>query len=154
MNKNWLPYLLLGLMVLAVIFIRQCKTVNSPEVKNDKKQKGPDRNRGFDRRTSFIHYTQHAKCRMECRHISQAEVETIMKNGSVNYRKSDIKQFPCPLYALEGNTEDDQRVRIVFAQCDLKTKVVTVIDLNKEWKCQCPGDDASQAVLHDKSQDQ
>ena len=43
-----------------------------------------------------------------------------------------------PEYALEGTTSDNQRVRIVFAQCDTKSKVVTVIDLNKEWACDCP----------------
>jgi hypothetical protein len=101
-----------------------------------------NRNRGFDRRVSFIEYTQHAKCRMQCRHISQAEVEDIMKSGTINYRKSDVNDRPCPTYALEGTTEDNQKVRIVFAQCDLKTKVVTCIDLKTDWECHCPGDDS------------
>ena len=100
-----------------------------------------NRNRGFDRRVSYIEYTQHAKCRMECRHITQAEVEEIMKDGTVNYEKSDVNDRPCPTYALEGFTSDNQKVRIVFAQCDLKTKVVTCIDLNTDWECHCPGDD-------------
>ena len=100
-----------------------------------------NRNRGFDRRTSYIEYTEHAKCRMECRHISQAEVEEIMRTGSVNYNKTDVSARPCPAYAVEGITKDDQRVRIVFGQCDQKTKVITVIDLNTDWTCACPGDD-------------
>jgi len=79
---------------------------------------------------------------MQCRKISQAEVEEIMKEGKVNYAKSDVNDSPCPTYALEGITKDDQRVRIVFAQCDKKTKVVTSIDLDTDWKCHCPGDDA------------
>lgn len=78
---------------------------------------------------------------MSCRKISQAEVEEIMRDGKVNYNKSDVNARPCPTYALEGLTQDDQRVRIVFAQCDLKTKVVTCIDLNTDWECDCPGDD-------------
>ena len=85
-----------------------------------------NRNRGFDRRISYIEYTEHAKCRMECRKISQAEVQEIMQEGKINYTKSDVKDKPCPTYALEGITHDDQRVSIVFAQCDLKTKVVTM----------------------------
>ena len=78
---------------------------------------------------------------MECRRISQAEVKEIMQDGKINYKKSDVKDYPCPTYALEGTTQDDQRVRIVFAQCDTKSKVVTVIDLDTDWSCDCPGDD-------------
>ena len=78
---------------------------------------------------------------MECRHISQEEVEEIMKDGKINYYKTDVNAKPCPAYALEGITKDDQRVRIVFGQCDEKTKVITVIDLNTDWTCHCPGDD-------------
>ena len=99
-----------------------------------------NRNRGFDRRTSFLEYTRHARCRMECRQITQAEVEAIMEEGTINYAKSDVKARPCPEYAIEGNTADGQRVRMVFAQCDQKTKVVTVIDLGRDWSCSCEGD--------------
>jgi hypothetical protein len=78
---------------------------------------------------------------MECRHITHAEVQDIMQNGKINYTKSDLQNARCPRYALEGITQDNQKVRIVFAQCDEKTEVVTVIDLDTEWACDCPGDD-------------
>jgi hypothetical protein len=97
-----------------------------------------NRNHGFDRNTRFIEYTKHAKCRMDCRHITSSEVEDIMKNGTINYRKSNINDKPCPAYALEGYTvSDNQHVRIIFAQCDHKTKVVTCIDLDNEFTCDC-----------------
>ena len=146
MNKKWLPYLLILVLGAAVFFIKRYTKGASekPGVNTEKKQKDPgssDRDRGFDRRVSYLEYTQHAKCRMGCRRISQAEVEEIMQAGKINYNKSNVNASPCPAYALEGTTRDDQRVRIVFAQCDLKTKVVTVIDLDTEWSCDCPGDD-------------
>ena len=78
---------------------------------------------------------------MKCRKISQAEVEEIMRNGSINYNKSDLQNARCPRYAVEGETNDNQRVRIVYAQCNELTTVVTVIDLETEFKCSCPGDD-------------
>ena len=78
---------------------------------------------------------------MDCRQISTSEVEEIMRVGEINYRKSDLDARPCPTYAVEGMTHDDQHVRVVFAQCDHKTKVVTTIDLEHEWECHCPGDD-------------
>ena len=78
---------------------------------------------------------------MQCRHITQAEVELIMRDGNINYNKSDLQNARCPRYAVEGKTGDKQDVRIVFAQCNEKTEVVTVIDLDTEWQCHCPGDD-------------
>lgn len=145
-----MPYVLMLLMVIVIIVIKQCN--NNPEpspkpkVTNTDKPKDPasnptDRDKGFDRRTSYLDYSNHAKCRMQCRKISKSEVEEIMQEGKINYNKSDLQNARCPRYAVEGVTKDDQRVRIVFAQCNDKTVVVTVIDLETDFKCDCPGDD-------------
>jgi hypothetical protein len=143
-NKKWIPYLLILALAIAVFVIKNYKRDDSTsENKSKRPASEVNRNRGFDRRLSYIEYTRHAKCRMECRHISQAEVEEIMQDGRINYNKSNVKARPCPTYALEGITKDEQRVRIVFAQCDLKSKVVTCIDLDTEWQCDCSGDDGS-----------
>lgn len=147
--KKAAPYILLLLMAVAVLFIKRCKTNQSPEsapnITNENKRKSPstkiNRDRGFDRRISYIEYSNHARCRMECRHITQAEVQDIMQLGKINYTKSDLQNTRCPRYALEGITQDNQKVRIVFAQCNEKSEVVTVIDLDTEWQCHCPGDD-------------
>ncbi len=77
---------------------------------------------------------------MNCRHITQQEVKEIMKDGKINYSKSDLQNSRCPRYAVEGMTSDNQDVRIIFAQCNESTTVVTVIDVGKEWSCNCPGD--------------
>lgn len=84
-----------------------------------------------------IYYTKHAKCRMECREIDESEVEEILSDGSINYNKSDLKDKPCPTYALEGITHDKQRVRIVVGDCDAKAGIITVIDLENEFECDC-----------------
>ena len=151
MLKKAAPFIIVLLMGVVVVVIKKCTNNNSgPKTTTSKSNSSQDktnsseevnRNRGFDRRTSYLEYTIHAKCRMDCRHITQLEVEDIMRNGTINYRKSDVDATPCPTYAIEGTTVDDQRVRIVFAQCDHTTKVVTCIDLNTEWECHCPGDD-------------
>lgn len=138
------------LMVAGIILVRQCKNADEPapkpKVTNTDRPKDPasnptDRDRGFDRRTSYLEYSNHATCRMQCRKISKKEVEEIMQEGKINYNKSDLKNDRCPRYALEGITEDSQRVRIIFAQCNEKTVVVTVIDLGTDYACDCPGDD-------------
>ena len=83
-------------------------------------------------------YTNHAKCRMDCRTISKAEVNDILEEGHINWRKSEPDDpRGCPTYAVEGNTDDGQEVRIVFAACDDVTKVITTIDLGNEYKCYC-----------------
>ena len=136
-------------MATAVIIIKTCKNNNNPQPKPKVKTDSPkdpasnktDRDKGFDRRTALLEYSNHAKCRMQCRHISQAEVEEIMRDGKINYTKSDLQNARCPRYAVDGMTDDDQRVRIVYAQCNQSTTVVTVIDLETEFKCSCPGDD-------------
>jgi hypothetical protein len=43
---------------------------------------------------------------MECRHITQKEVEDIVRNGEINYRKSDVNDMPCPTYAWKAYTAD------------------------------------------------
>lgn len=143
MNKKWLPFAVIIILAIALFFIKRSQN-DTPTDTNDKKKETTttvNRNRGFDRRISFIEYTEHAKCRMLCRKISQSEVEEIMQDGKINYNKSDVNDTPCPTYALEGVTHDGQKVRIVFGQCDYKTKVITCIDLNTDWECHCPGDD-------------
>ncbi len=84
-----------------------------------------------------IKYTKHAYCRMDCRYIDKKEIDYILKNGKINKRKSKPNDSPCPTYAVEGRTKDNQNVRIVFAGCDRETKVVTAIDLDTDHKCDC-----------------
>jgi len=139
MNKKALPYIFLALLVVAALLIKRCNkggggtsTVTTDNI---------NRNNGLDRRVSFLEYTQHAKCRMDCRHITQDEVKYILQKGQINYRKSEAQGHPCPTYALEGYSPEKQHLRIVFAQCDYKTKVVTCIDLDTDFECHCPGDD-------------
>ena len=146
--KKAIPIILIIVLAIAVVIIKQCKKRSTPgnsKATTTTNRKDPagniNRDHGFDRRISYIEYSNHARCRMECRHITQAEVEDIMQQGKINYDKSDLKNARCPRYALEGITKDNQRVRIVFAQCNEKTEVVTVIDLETDFECHCPGDD-------------
>lgn len=147
--KKLFPILLIVVLAGLTFAIRTCKNGQAAKPAGTKTTSAPkrnaneviDRDKGFDRRVSYLEYSNHAKCRMECRKISEPEVEQIMEEGTINYNKSDIENSRCPRYAVEGVTTDDQRVRIVFAQCNDKTTVVTVIDLDTEWTCHCPGDD-------------
>jgi len=136
--KRTVLFVLVLVAALGFYFIKRCKnTASNLSVS----QRNVNRDRGFDRRVSYLQYSDHAKCRMECRHISEQEVEETMQEGKINYKKSEIRNSRCPRYAIEEITKDDQHIRVVFAQCNDYTEVVTVIDLDTEWTCHCPGDD-------------
>ena len=146
--KKAAPLILVVILAIVLFAIRQFRDQPNAKPatgtnKEAKKKEGEaiDRDKGFDRRISLLEYSYHAKCRMGCRKISEQEVEQLMQQGKINYNKSDIQNTRCPRYAVEGVTTDDQKLRIVFAQCNDKTTVVTVIDLDTEWSCHCPGDD-------------
>lgn len=81
-----------------------------------------------------ISYTRHGRCRMDCRSISEAEVEEMLLKGEVDPGRTRM-DGECPSYAVEGVTSDEQHVRIVYAACPTKTKVVTAIDLGRDWPC-------------------
>ena len=96
----------------------------------------------FDKREAAfrhnrIYYTKHGKCRMDCRHIDESEVKEILQEGEINYSKSDLKAKPCPKYAVEGVTHDGQKVRIIVGDCSSQASIVTVIDLENDFECEC-----------------
>lgn len=146
--RKALPFLLLVALAILLLVVKKCRDnhdlPSKPETTTGDRRDPSvtvNRDKGFDRRVSYLAYSKHAKCRMECRRITQAEVEDIMRDGKINYNKSDLQNPRCPRYAVEGVTKDKQDVRIIFAQCNESTTVVTVIDMDTEWTCDCPGDD-------------
>lgn len=90
----------------------------------------------IDRSITNIVYSKHARCRMECRHIDESEVKEILQEGKINYNKIESGEQG-KTYPMEGITQDHQYVRIVFAPHHNELVVVTAIDLDKEWPCDC-----------------
>lgn len=144
MRRRYSYYLLL-LLLIAVIVIKRIYQHQPDGASNTIEQQQPDINHKHSRDelirdTTLLQYSKHARCRMDCRHISPQEVKDILLHGRINYKKSDLKNNRCPRYAVEGTTTDRQQVRIVFAQCSDDIVVVTAIDLDTSWQCHCPGD--------------
>jgi hypothetical protein len=83
-------------------------------------------------------YTRHARCRMYCRHISEGDIREVLREGHINEAKSRQEEGKCPTYAIEEDRHTDGvRLRIVFAKCDDETRVVTCIDRDHEFECDC-----------------
>ena len=91
----------------------------------------------FDRDSLPLQYSTHARCRMDCRDITENEIEEIRKTGRVNLAKSELDNKRCPRWALEGNSADGQELRIIFAQCAAEVVVVTAIDTGENHSCNC-----------------
>lgn len=136
MNKKYFPFLALLAAVLLFVWVKKNQRGDvKPDpvtVKTEVLAGAPE----LDRNSTHLTYSKHAKCRMECRHIDQAEVEDILKRGEINYEKIE-ESVKGKSYPLEGVTRDKQHVRIVFAPQQQEIVVVTVIDLDKEWQCDC-----------------
>lgn len=100
----------------------------------------PHRRLTFNRNPSRIEYARHALCRMDCRHISANDITEILKKGEINFAKSDLKDRPCPTFAVQGLTLKGENIRVIFAQCGTVDKVITCYNLNEKFNCNCPGD--------------
>jgi len=128
MRSRNLLLLLLLLGVLASVFLRQ-------------RWSEPPARELFDRSPRNLVYTKHARCRMSCRAISEADIREIMDRGIINLAKSDRNDKPCPTFALQGETRDGESIRVIFAQCADITKVITCYNLRVDFDCFCPGDE-------------
>lgn len=84
-------------------------------------------------------YTDHAICRMKCRFITEDDVDESLNSGKINSRKSVPGLLPCPKYVVDAKVGDSlKNIETVFAACPTDTKVITVIDQDRDWECYCP----------------
>ena len=147
MFKRYLPYFILLAAALLLWYIKshqRGKSSYKPTVVNEKVEPvtavRPENNGAVsdpvDRTPDHLIFTKHARCRMECRHIDESEVKEILEDGVINYKKVE-EDSRGKSYPLEGFTHDKQHVRIVFAPKRNDLVVVTVIDLERDWPCDC-----------------
>lgn len=113
-----------GFLLTLALFLFSCESSQSP--------KQQDKAAAHE-----LIYTKHARCRMQCRHINEQEIQEILDAGNINERKSNPNDSRCPTYAYEGYSHEQQHLRIVIAKCDAVWKVVTCIDLENEFACDC-----------------
>ena len=144
--KKYLPYIFLLAAAAVFIYIlkHQRGPLPGPSISNEViptdsypvANTTTQDNEPFDRHTAHLIYSKHARCRMECRHIDESEVKEILETGKLNSNKIEASDKG-KSYPLEGVTHDKQHVRIVFAPKKESVVVVTVIDLDNEWPCDC-----------------
>src|SRR5882672_11075809 len=63
LNKKRLPYIIIIILALVLFIVKRCTQNNLPRSRDrTETNNGVNRNRAFDRRVSYIEYTQHARC--------------------------------------------------------------------------------------------
>ena len=82
-------------------------------------------------------YSKYAKCRMDCRNISEVDIKHILQIGRFNFNERSPVTQPCDFYVLEGKTADGKLIRVTYLGCENETRVSSAIDLNKNYKCDC-----------------
>lgn len=123
-NVYFTLFLALALLVFLVFRIR-----NEPKAKEL-----------FDRTPRSLVYTKHARCRMNCRQISESEIGEIIRKGIIHMNKTNLRDKPCPTFAVQGRTSSGEQIRVILAQCSNNTKVITCYNLEEDFACDCPGD--------------
>ena len=128
----------IAIAIIAIVFVlvneRWQIFENLDQESSSKKQS--NQNITKTKETRFI-YTKHAKCRMECRNIDPDHIQKVFNSGRINYKKSKPQDTPCPTQAREAKASDGRDLRVVYALCPSKTKVITAIDLDNEYNCTC-----------------
>ena len=136
MTKKYLPFIVLLAAALLLFYIKKNQRGSFPRNTSTNVGIPVVNDEGFNRNIHTIVYSKHARCRMDCRHIDQSEVMEILQNGKLNKNKIE-EDNRGKTYPLEGITHDKQHVRIVFAPKQDELVVVTVIDLDNDWDCNC-----------------
>lgn len=139
--KKFIPYLILFGFFIVALLVRNWREQQQPEVAtetsaNERQASGRTSLDIFRDADAEYFFTKHARCRMECRSITQKEVKEIVRKAQVNYNKSDLRASGGAKYALEGYTSKDrQHIRVIVAPKQKHLSIVTVIDLDKDWEC-------------------
>ncbi len=122
-KNKWKPLILLVLLLIAFL-VKKFSGNGNDEVALDI---GSFKN---------IEYSAHAKCRMDCRKIDKTEIKEILEKGKINNSKTR-KSSKGISYAIEGWSHDNQHVRVVCSPKGAALVIVTVIDLDTNWSCDC-----------------
>jgi hypothetical protein len=75
---------------------------------------------------------------MNCMGISLEDMKQLLKQGDVNFGKSEVHSTPCPTYAIDSKTKAGQHIRLVVADCADTTKIICGFNLDSEHAtCKC-----------------
>ncbi|HMO60819.1 MAG TPA: DUF4258 domain-containing protein [Ferruginibacter sp.] len=136
MLKKYFSFIVLVVAAVMYWYIKTKQRGHKQKHTTEHIQVMPGGEEPFTRDTSAIVYSKHALCRMDCRHINEWEVKEIILKGKINYDKIEEDNRGIT-YPLEGVTQDKQFIRVVVAPKENSIVIVTVVDLDTNWTCNC-----------------
>jgi hypothetical protein len=136
MNKRLLKSIPGILLLFIALLIYWFTTTDKQPVTKDSPSERTSVNSEKHRHEPLV-YTKHARCRMDCREITEAEIASVIQSGTINTKKSDSRDKPCPTIAYEGTGTDGHKLRIVIADCESKDRVVLILILILILSCIC-----------------
>ncbi len=88
---------------------------------------------------STFKFSEHAKCILACKQITEEEVRDVLKNGEVNFSESDTRGVPCPSYAIEGSSHNKKlRVLLTVFERDSTAEITTAMNMEAgKDTCKC-----------------
>ena len=135
-NKKYL-YVLILLIIALVLWNSKRSRSGKNRVPETEQRSTIGLAEEIRRKSANISFSRHARCRMECRRIDETEVREVLAEGSINASRIEESEKGLSV-PLEGVTHDRQHVRIVVAPKQNSLVLVTVIDLDTDWPCECP----------------
>ncbi len=130
--KKLLPLLVVALLLL--VFLQRSKLGdffgNDPKKENPKPS--PNEPTELSYKGKKMSVTRHAKCRMGCRFINEKEIMEVLNQDKQTETRNNGE---CPALSYEGKS-NGKKLRIVVADCPTP-RLVTVIELDAEHKCDC-----------------
>ena len=77
-------------------------------------------------------------CRMKCLGIDTTTIITMIKNGEINYSKSEVHSKPCKKYTIESINSQQKNISLQLGLCDEETKLLKLYATNKAIdSCDC-----------------
>lgn len=116
---------LLGILAVSVIYKgKGCKMPASVKVEELSSQK--------------LDIPSVADCKMKCNDVSVEDIKKVLSTGKINYDKSNVHEKPFGTYAVEGNTTSGKSLRVMVADRDTISSVITVEDMASTMDtCKC-----------------
>ncbi|RAJ11987.1 DUF4258 domain-containing protein [Olleya aquimaris] len=81
-------------------------------------------------RTKTLKFSTESEALIASKTIDTAAISYILKEGDVNFSKSEPRKEPCGVYYISGTTKDQQNVSFYIENCDSIATLQSIQFLN------------------------
>ena len=87
--------------------------------------------------TNRVSISDLAGVNMGCEGLHAEDIKNLIKNGDVNFSKSAVHAFPCPVYAIDTKTADGRHIRLLCGACSTETRIIDSWLMSGDRKDSC-----------------